>query len=138
MNDIRSPVNSPPRDMNPPLIAEEKTKSTLFPHITTVSIIHCTNLIAVLEIGVTPLQAAAWKGHLNVVTTLLAHPEVDVNREDMHGYTPLYGASFSGHPVINRALLLHPDVTSMSIMISFTPILDFCSIVNVMSSEHQC
>jgi ankyrin repeat protein len=42
--------------------------------------------------GITPLHAAAFGGHVNVVGLLIDHG-ADVNASDYNGYTPLYFAA---------------------------------------------
>jgi ankyrin repeat protein len=37
----------------------------------------------------TPLHAAVWNGHLNVVVSLIAAPRVNVNRASVYDTTPL-------------------------------------------------
>ena len=46
--------------------------------------------------GITPLHAAAFGGHVNVVGLLIDHG-ADVNATDCYGYSPLYFATRGEH-----------------------------------------
>ena len=56
------------------------------------------------EQGVTPLMAASYEGHVEVVDMLLA-AEANANAAGDNG-TPLYGASLQGHLVVAASLSL--------------------------------
>lgn len=55
--------------------------------------------------GNTPLNWAAWNGHINCVRALLAAPGIDVNLPDKWGQSPLYCAATRGHDDCVRTLL---------------------------------
>ena len=56
----------------------------------------------------TPLHCAVWKGHLEVVSTLLdAGADVNaLNRNDHWGNTPLHAAAHANHTAIAQLLIL--------------------------------
>ena len=57
----------------------------------------------------TALCCAARLGHDSIVSTLLAHPDINVNLKNKHGYTPFTIACCNGHPCV-RLLLKDPRV----------------------------
>eukprot|EP01050_Picozoa_sp_SAG11_P011190 SAG11_NODE_1169_length_5616_cov_44.787566_5_plen_112_part_00 len=54
--------------------------------------------------GATPLHLAAWKGHSELVTTLLSEG-ADSNAQDRAGWTPLHWAAFKGRSSAAAALI---------------------------------
>ena len=54
--------------------------------------------------GRTPLLAASFKGHLDVVQFLIGHG-ADLNSVDKYGLTPLHGASLNGHVDVVQFLI---------------------------------
>jgi ankyrin repeat protein len=67
------------------------------------------NVNIVTDHGLTPLIAACWKGHENVVRLLLGHDNTDVNQSDDDGCTPLFMACKMGHKRVVRLLLDHSE-----------------------------
>ena len=57
------------------------------------------------ERGATPLLIASERGHVEVVSTLLAKQEVNVNQAANNGCTPLYVANEKGHSEVVSLLL---------------------------------
>jgi len=55
--------------------------------------------------GATALQLACLKGHLSIVSVLLAHPPIDVNLKDREGWTPFMSATIYGYAPACRLLL---------------------------------
>ena len=60
--------------------------------------------------GTTPLFVASERGHVEVVSTLLAKQEVNVNQAANNGCTPLYIASWNGHSEVVSMLLAKQGV----------------------------
>jgi ankyrin repeat protein len=62
----------------------------------------------------TPLFAAVYHSHYNVVATLLKHPQIDVNRPDVYGRTPLHEIAKKGWSQesfrVANALMAHPMI----------------------------
>ena len=61
-------------------------------------------------VGSTPLAVAAAKGHVEVVTVLLARNDVDPNRRGINRRTPLSYAAERGHETVVKILLAQDDV----------------------------
>lgn len=61
-------------------------------------------------VGSTPLAVAAAKGHVEVVTLLLARNDVDPNRRDINRRTPFSYAAERGHETVVKILLAQDDV----------------------------
>ena len=60
--------------------------------------------------GNTALMLAAVNGHVEVVRTLLEHPDIAVNAADPGMITALMWATFHGHVEVVQALLERPDL----------------------------
>ena len=60
--------------------------------------------------GKSPLIVAAEHGYDEIVSQLLEHPEVKVNKRDWEGETPLYAAASHNHTEVVKALLDQPTV----------------------------
>ena len=63
------------------------------------------NVNAVAKGGQTALMFAAWKNQLDVVTSLMNHPEIDVNVQTPNNETALHFAVARGHLTIVEKLL---------------------------------
>lgn len=55
------------------------------------------NINAVNIYGLTPLQLAAWCGHIEALTLLLNQGGANINETDDNGRTALYSAAANGH-----------------------------------------
>lgn len=60
--------------------------------------------------GNTPLMFAAATGHLEILKTLLNHPDTDVNHDNRKGYTALMKAAQHGFTEGVKILLKHPEI----------------------------
>ena len=56
--------------------------------------------------GETPLDQAAWRGHVDMAVLLVAVGKADPNCTTQGGYTPLHRAAFYGHDRLAATLLL--------------------------------
>ena len=72
----------------------------------------------------TPLHAASYKGHIEVVKALLAVDGVDVNAASSMRITPLHVASLRGHLAVVHALLAADgvDVNAYELVSGCTPL----------------
>lgn len=57
-----------------------------------------------------PLDVATFQGFNEIVTKLLAMPNIDVNVVNPYGYTPLMGAIEKGHSEVVEKLLEMPEI----------------------------
>jgi len=64
--------------------------------------------VNLVDSGTTPLMRASYKGHNAVVTTLLKHPLIQINIQNVDGSTALHCASVNGHIAVVTKLLKHP------------------------------
>lgn len=55
--------------------------------------------------GWTPLQLAAFHGHDKAVEALLAHPDIQINKQNHLRSSALHQAAFAGHPKVVKQLL---------------------------------
>jgi len=53
---------------------------------------------------------ASYKGHVQIVQTLLTRDDIDVNKPTDDGCTPLYIAAQNGHVQIVQTLLTRDDI----------------------------
>ena len=60
--------------------------------------------------GCTPLNQAAYKGHVECIIVLAALPGIDINKGDNDGWLSLHWAAGHGHVECVRLLLDHPDI----------------------------
>jgi ankyrin repeat protein len=60
--------------------------------------------------GKTPFFIACQQDHLEIVTRLLQHKDIEVNARVTYGGTPLYIACYNGYLEIVRRLLQHKDI----------------------------
>jgi ankyrin repeat protein len=60
--------------------------------------------------GRTQLMKAASNGYIEIVKTLLAAPNIDVNAKDNYGRTPLMKAALNGRTEVVKALLAVPNI----------------------------
>ena len=54
--------------------------------------------------GWTPIHAAAWYGHADIVKFLANSTNIDVNAADSEGWTPIYFAAMGGHSEVIKIL----------------------------------
>ncbi len=57
--------------------------------------------------GITPLMAAAARGHAEIVELLAAHPLVNLGRQTPDGWTALHYAAHFGQEAAVRSLIAH-------------------------------
>ena len=57
--------------------------------------------------GVSPLLAAAWASHTEIVRILLAQPDINIDKSNCYGHTPLYAACMENKVDVVKILLLH-------------------------------
>ena len=60
--------------------------------------------------NLTSLHLASYFGHEEVVATLLAMPEIDINKPDSAGWTPLYSAASRRHTAVISQLFAMPGI----------------------------
>jgi hypothetical protein len=60
--------------------------------------------------GTTPLSAACWDGHVDVVRLLLKRKEIQINQATKDGQTPLYQTCRQGHVDVVRLLLARKEI----------------------------
>jgi ankyrin repeat protein len=68
------------------------------------------NSIQHVESNRTALMQAANLGYESIVSKLLEHPDIDVNRQDTLGYTALSLATVKGFHSVVELLLMRPDI----------------------------
>jgi len=56
------------------------------------------------------LYEAAEDGRVSAVSSLLRHPEINVNWTNEDHWTPLHAASWNGHVEVVKLLLAHPNI----------------------------
>jgi len=72
-----------------------------------------------------PLHDAIWKDNIEAMKLLLAHSNIDVNKQDKYGYTPLYYAIWKDKIEAMKLLLAHPNIdVNKQNKYGFTPLHD--------------
>lgn len=87
----------------------------------------------------TALMLAADLEHFNIVTSLLNHPSIHINQQDLFGRTALFYATVKDSCIIVKDLLRHPeiDVNRVDNLVGRSPLIvaaarNYCEIVDLL------
>ena len=78
------------------------------------------------DTGVSPLSAAAWKGHLAAVEYLCAEHGADLDSRDVYGSAPVHAAAHGGHLEIIAALVARGADVNATTSDGLTPFFMAC------------